>query len=106
MSIVATYGGVSNGATLTVGPQPLRAIITVNARNSYPCGIASDGSRAQYVDVYPCSFDASASTGDPVLFGWYVRSSVRKQVTLRRLPEGRRSKSGSKSKTREVRYPD
>ena len=78
VSIVASYGGVSNGATLTVGPQPLRAIIRLNVGNSHLCGISGNGAIAQYVDRYPCSFDGSQSTGDPVLFRWYVRTSVRK----------------------------
>jgi hypothetical protein len=79
VSIVASYGGVSNGATITVGPQPLKAIIRLNYRNNYPCGLSGNGAIAQYRDVWPCTFDGALSTGDPVLFRWYVRTSVRKQ---------------------------
>jgi hypothetical protein len=76
VDIIASYGGVSNGATLTVDPQPLQAIPRVNPRNSYPCGIAGDGKLGQWVDIYPCTFDGSLSSGDPVYYRWYLRTSV------------------------------
>jgi hypothetical protein len=79
VSIVASYGGTSNGATLNVGPQPLRAVIRLNTRNNYPCGISSTGAIAQYRDAWPCDFNANESTGNPVLFRWFIRSSVRKE---------------------------
>jgi hypothetical protein len=76
LNIIASYGGVSSAATLTVDSQPLKAIMRVNPRNSHPCGLAGNGYIAQYVDLYPCTFDGSLSTGDPVLYRWYLRSSV------------------------------
>ena len=79
VNIVATYGGTSNGATLNVGPQPLKAVIRLNTKNTHPCRIASTGGIGQFHDPWPCDFNASESTGSPVLFRWFIRSSVRKE---------------------------
>ena len=70
VSIVATYGGVSNGATLTVGPQPLRAVVQVNDGVNTFCDLQPGG------NIISCRFDGSRSTGDPVLYRWYLRTSV------------------------------
>ena len=76
LTSLPTMVAVLNGATLTVAPQPLKAILRVNHKNSYPCGLAGDGKLGQWVDIYPCTFDGVLSTGDPVLYRWYLCTSV------------------------------
>jgi hypothetical protein len=64
LSIIAHYGGTSNGASLVVDPQPLRAILTPSGSGCvlYPNGRTS------------CWLYGDRSTGDPVRFHWYIRT--------------------------------
>ena len=71
LAIVATYGGVSNGATLTVGPQPLRAVLTPLRG---VCLLSSAGELTVF-GGNPCFFDARKSTGNIVQFRWSIRTA-------------------------------
>jgi hypothetical protein len=66
VAIVASYGGVSNGATLTVGFDPLSAAFVVPGS----CSLLSSGRLT-------CSFDGSASKGRISAFRWSIRTTRR-----------------------------
>jgi hypothetical protein len=64
VAIVASYGGVSNGATLTVGFDPLSAAFA----DPRSCSLLSSGRLT-------CSFDGSASKGQISSFRWSIRTT-------------------------------
>lgn len=68
-SIVANYGGVANGATLTVTPQSLSAVISGNPF----CFLYTGGNLVGF-DQGPCIFSGTSSLGVIEEYWWYVKT--------------------------------
>ena len=66
LSIIAQYGGVSNGATLTVGFDPLSAAFVVPTS----CWLVASGRLT-------CNFDGRASKGRISAYRWSIRTTRR-----------------------------
>src|SRR6185503_19083033 len=66
VSIIAQYGGASNGATLTIGFDPLSAAFVVDGS----CNLLELGRLT-------CNFDARASKGRISTYRWAVRTTRR-----------------------------